>query len=231
MSCAFVHVTAVSSEKVSSWARGLKINVRGVPRTVRSQTNRGRSRQTVRANSLEDSKRRAKSQYDNIPDLNQQYLAELSWAERKYGPQRISKDIAKEAQGSILRSDRQSTSKRSDATKKAEVDRAGGDSEADLTQYKALRNKLLGDTLFVGALGLCAIWAFGGMKDVQSFAVGLGGSIARCGQPATGTYRPSGAACDRVGEELAIPVGNPRAGGLLLVQGGGAGSAADRRGF
>ncbi|PXF42621.1 ATP synthase protein I [Gracilariopsis chorda] len=140
------------------------------------------NRQIIQANSLEDSKRRAKSQYDNIPDLNQQYLAELSWVERKYGPGRLKKDITKEAQRSILRSDcragPQSVEKQSAGGDKMDTKDMRGDREADLTQYTVLRNKLLADTLFVGALGLCGVWSIATIKEVQSFTVGLCGSMA-----------------------------------------------------
>lgn len=130
----------------------------------------------ISANSLEESKKRAKSQYDNIPDLDQQYLGELSWVERKYGRKTLKKNISKEAQGSILRKE--------GALRPAEGRSVGAeegeesDKEADLSQYKTIRNQLIGNTLFVGALGLCAMWGFGTLKDVQSFALGLAGSVA-----------------------------------------------------
>lgn len=159
------------------------VSAEGSTSTGNEACERG-TRQTIQANSLEDSKRRAKSQYDNIPDLNQQYLAELSWVERKYGPERMKKDISKEAQRSILQSDRRGGAE-SAARQSAEADKkdAGkdssrGDAEADLTQYTVLRNKLLVDTLFVGALGVCGVWSVATIKEVQSFGLGLCGSVA-----------------------------------------------------
>eukprot|EP00178_Gracilaria_changii_P021534 TRINITY_DN63953_c0_g1_i1.p1 TRINITY_DN63953_c0_g1~~TRINITY_DN63953_c0_g1_i1.p1 ORF type:complete len:259 (+),score=35.24 TRINITY_DN63953_c0_g1_i1:140-916(+) len=181
VSYAFARLVVVPNKghTAPSWAKCLRNTFIGVPTKELPQVRVERSRQAVQANSLEDSKRRAKSQYDNIPDLNQQYLAELRWVEQKYGPERMTKDIVKEAQRSILRSDRQSGTRQSSSVDIAEAAaREGYDSEADLEQYKALRNKLLGDTIFVGALGLCAIWTLGGIKEVQSFAVGLLGSVA-----------------------------------------------------
>lgn len=126
------------------------------------------------ANSLEDSKRGAKSQYDNIPDLNQQYIAELNWVERKYGPDRLEKDIVKEAQKSILRPPGASSAFASKTTTPA----TPNGEEADLSQYRALRNQLLGNTVFLGCIGLCIIWSTGTLRDVQSFGVGLLGSVA-----------------------------------------------------
>eukprot|EP00177_Eucheuma_denticulatum_P007485 GFKZ01013628.1.p1 GENE.GFKZ01013628.1~~GFKZ01013628.1.p1 ORF type:complete len:256 (+),score=21.78 GFKZ01013628.1:120-887(+) len=126
------------------------------------------------ANSLEDSKRGAKSQYDNIPDLNQQYLAELNWVERKYGPDRLKKDIVKEAQKSILRPPGATAAVPPTATTTA----TPNSGQADLSQYTTLRNQLLGNTAFLGCIGLCIIWSTGTLRDVQSFGVGLLGSIA-----------------------------------------------------
>lgn len=135
------------------------------------------SRIIISANSLEDSKRRAKSKYDNIPDINQQYLAELNWIERKYGPDRLkNKDVVKEAQKSIL----YTAARKKTAlpiVPPTEESEAPSPSQADLSQYKRLRNQLLGNTLFLGAIGLCVAWSFGSMKEVESFAVGLLGSV------------------------------------------------------
>lgn len=133
-------------------------------------------RRTISANSLEESKRRAKSQYDNILDLNQQYIAELSWVERKYGRQRLKKDIVKEAQKSILRPDGAFRPRQPAVSKPlAENEEA---EDVDLSQYSTIRDQVFANTAFVGALGICVAWGFGSVKDVQSFAVGLLGAFA-----------------------------------------------------
>lgn len=143
-----------------------------------SDCSSGTERCTISANSLEESKRKARSPYDNIPDLNQQYLAELNWAERKYGPKRMRKDIVKEAQKSILRPKGARAGQMPSLEASSTASDEGADeTEPDLSQYSAIRNKLLGDTLFLGALGLCASWGLGTIKDVQSFGVGLLGSL------------------------------------------------------
>lgn len=133
-------------------------------------------RSTISANSLEESKRRARSPYDNIPDLNQQYVSELGWVERKYGPRRFKKDVVKEAQKSILRPDGALRPQQT-AVSKPLVENES-DAEVDLSQYTTVRNQLLANTAFVGALGICLAWGLGSLKDVQSFAVGLLGSFA-----------------------------------------------------
>lgn len=153
------------------------LSPRSSPISTHSKTNASHTphRLTISANSLEDSKRRAKSSYDNIPDLNQQYIAELNWVERKYGPKRLkNKDILKESQTSILRPDgvAQPTTRNPAPTD------APSQADADLSQYKALRNQLFSNTLFVGGLGACAFWGFGTARDAASFAIGLAGSLA-----------------------------------------------------
>lgn len=134
-------------------------------------------RVTISANSLEESKRRAKSSYDNIPDLNQQYLAELNWAERKYGPKVVKKNITKEAQKSILRPDGARAPRRASLETSSDQD-SSPELEAGLSQYTVTRNRLLSDTVFLGVLGVCGTWGLGTFKDVQSFAVGVVGSLA-----------------------------------------------------
>lgn len=129
-----------------------------------------RRRWTPKASSLDDSKRRSRSKYDNIPDFNERYIAELAWVERNYGPKSLlGKDIAKEAQKSILADDSRSRTNTPPAT----VANTGTKVSVNLTGYIKVRQRLLGDTLFVGALGLCATWAVGQMRDVASFAVGI----------------------------------------------------------
>lgn len=180
------------------------------------------SRTVISANSLEDSKRRAKSNYDNIPDLNQQYLAELSWIERKYGPDRLkNKDVIKEAQKSVLYTParKKTTAPTLSPTK---VSDAASQAQADVSQYKRLRNQLLGNTLFLGAIGLCMAWSLGTIKEVESFAVGLMGSVCyvyllsrsvdRLADAARETGRPSGDALQaaRVGILVLLVVGSAR---------------------
>lgn len=137
-------------------------------------------RKTPSASSLDDSKRRARSKYDNIPDLNEQYIAELGWAERKYGPKVLrGKDVVREAQQSIVVDPTRPLGGNLDGVANAdpslESDRL--QVAADLKSYNKIRQRLIGDTLFVGALGLCATWTVGQLRDFVSFAVGIGGAI------------------------------------------------------
>ena len=144
-------------------------------------TPRTRTRDTVRAGSLEDAKKRARSQYDNIPDINQQYIAELGRVERKYGPARLGrKSAATEARRSILADDGRNSAK---ATRRRDgmtgsddgqdVDDDAEDVEADLGGYARLRGRLLGDTVTVGALGVAAAWGLGTARDAGSCALGV----------------------------------------------------------
>lgn len=142
---------------------------------------RGCSR-TIRASSLEDSKRRARSKYDNIPDINEQYIAELGWVERKYGAKRLNnKSVLKEAQGSIVRNDTRAAPKRPNSTSQANDTDASVASDQngppDLNSYKTVRTRLVSDTLLVGALGMCAAWWLGDLRDVRSFGVGVGVAV------------------------------------------------------
>lgn len=138
-----------------------------------------RCRTTISANSLEESKRRARSQYDNIPDLNQRYISELSRAERKYGPGRMKKDISKEVQTSILRPEGAVIRRPGSASKSSQTSSqpATGD-KRNLDGYISVRNQLIGNTMFLGAMGLCGMWGIGSLKQVTSFGVGLLGSLA-----------------------------------------------------
>lgn len=147
-------------------------------RQRRATTVSAKRRLTPTASSLEDSKRRARSNYDNIPDLNEQYIAELAWVERNYGPKSLrGKDVAKEAQKSILAdSSRSASSLRNQRTSVA-TGNTENEVVADLGSYIDVRQRLFGDTLFVGALGLCTTWAVGEMRDVVSFAVGIGAAL------------------------------------------------------
>lgn len=159
--------------------KNLALNTKGGQVRERERVGKGVSREVIRSNSLEDSKRQAKSKYDNISDVNQQYISELSWVERKYGPKIIKNDISREAQRSILRGDRNSkpavVEKRPGKENSAEKE---GGVQVDLNSYSTLRNRLFADTLLVGGLGICAMWGVAGIKEVQSFAVGFSGSMA-----------------------------------------------------
>lgn len=139
----------------------------------RSRTRVGR-REIIRAGSLEDSKKNARSQYDNIPDLNQQYLRELGWVEQKYGPKGAGdKRVSDEAKRSILASDgRPGVRRKSLVEDGMNGTDDGGEVEMDLSGYGALRARLLGDTVTVGVLGFCAAWGFGSQRDAVSFGLG-----------------------------------------------------------
>lgn len=174
----FIQSIAISSRR-SSVSERLNATTFHVPsRPARYSTRSAPARRcTISANSLEESKRRARSQYDNIPDLNQQYISELGWVERKYGRQRAKKDIAKEAQKSILRPDGPTAPPQRPSIEPT-IAKEGDNTEADLSQYNTIRNQLLANTVFAGALGICLAWGFGSLKEVQSFAVGFLGSVA-----------------------------------------------------
>lgn len=137
------------------------------------------ARQVPRCNSLEESKRRAKSQYDNIPDLNQRYLAELGSVERKYGPARLQgKDLIKEAQQSILRPEGGRSPKVSENKASVAASELASDEPADMSGYVQIRNRLLVDTITVALLGASAFWMFGTIRATASFGVGALGSVA-----------------------------------------------------
>jgi hypothetical protein len=141
-----------------------------LPRQTKSRGSLG-----PRCSSLEDSKKRARSPYDNIPDLNQQYIKELQRAEAKYGQDKFPKDVAAEAAVSILRPSGVRAKERPTV-----VDREAqlAERERSLAQYQSLRAKLLSDTVFVGVLGVCAGWALGDPATAASVALGVAGSIA-----------------------------------------------------
>lgn len=142
----------------------------------RSRSRSSSSRFRISCNSLEDSKRESKSPYDNIPDLNQQYIAELNWLERQYGPDRLStsKDIVKEAQSSILYNPKSRATRSSTTSTSTTSDSS---SSADLSDYNNLRNQLLSDTLFLGSIGITIFWSFSTLKQTTSFTLGLAGSL------------------------------------------------------
>lgn len=134
-------------------------------------------RQTIKASSLEDSKRRAKSNYDNIPDLNQQYIRELAWIERKYGRDRLgNKKVIREASRSILAPS--SPGQRIEEQEEQEEQDGNEVTDGDLKPYVKIKNRLLMDTLFVGSLGICITWFLGDVREVISFTTGLGLAIA-----------------------------------------------------
>lgn len=178
-------------------------HARPAAREVRHAQYARQGRQVVRAGSLEDAKKKARSPYDNIPDMNQRYIAELAWAERKFGPQVVRKNITKEAQKSILRPEGVVVPRIPETRPVAE----GEEGEVDLSGYRRLRRQLIGDTLFVGALGTCAAWGIGDLKVVLSYLVGVAGSFvyllllsrsvdrladgARGGQPGADALQPA----------------------------------------
>jgi hypothetical protein len=139
--------------------------------------------------SLEDSKKRARSAYDNIPDLHEQYIRELKRAETKYGRDKFPKDVAAEAASPILRPPGVRAKARP-APADSAVQEAGR--LRSLAQYRETRGKLLADTAFVGALGVCAGWAFGDVNTAASVALGVAGSIAYVVLLARGVDRLAG---------------------------------------
>lgn len=179
----------------------------------------------TRASSLEDSKRRARSKYDNIPDLNEQYIAELGWIERKYGRERLGgKDLMQEAQKSITFDERRRGHQIKDgAEDESQLNKTG---RADLTGYRTIRNRLLGDTAFVGGLGLCASWAIGDIRDVTSFALGVGSALVYVILLSRSVDRIADAARE-IGQPAADPL-QPARVGLLAVTVIGAARNADR---
>lgn len=195
------------------------------------------SRHTIRASSLEDSKKRAKSSYDNIRDLNEQYLAELAWIERNYGREHLGdKDLITEAQNSIIVRDgkRRTSAKASqNETAKTNADDTTstmtGPQNSDMSGYIKMRNRLIGDTAFVGALGLCSTWLISDdLKNVVSFALGVAIAIAYVTLLARSVDRMADASRDSGGSSgAADPLQAARI-GLLAVSVIGAGKNADR---
>lgn len=157
-------------------------------------------RQTPRCGSLEESKKRAKSAYDNIPDVNQLYLRERDRLKREG---RIGENEESESPGSILRPEgvlsprqRRVRPRPRPGTSEALRDASGSEelvdplaaAEAEEAQllaqqrgneaYAALRGKLLSDTAFTAALAVCGGWAFGDTTTAASIALGSVGSLA-----------------------------------------------------
>lgn len=134
----------------------------------------------LQGNALEESKKRAKSAFDNIPDLHEQYVRELQQVERKYGPKGMKKNIVRERAQSILapvnkRGSAASTASTASSIKSA--DDYESQRQADLDAYERIRRKLLGDTVFLGVLGCCVVWAVGSIKAVGSYALGSFASL------------------------------------------------------
>lgn len=181
------------------------------------------TRQTVRSSSLEDSKRRAKSSYDNIPDLNEQYISELAWIERKYGGNRPgAKNIIEEAKKSIVVSDSRPTT-----LSVSSLSSSPPSTEGDLTEYKKIKNRLLNDTLFMGGLGLCGAWYVGDLKIVTSFALGAALSVAYVLLLSRSVDRMADAAKAQGGGGVADPLQAARV-GLLAVTVIGAAKNSDK---
>lgn len=182
-------------------------------------------RQSPQASSLEDSKRRARSKYDNIPDLNEQYIAELGWIERKYGPDRLGgKNLLREAQNSIIVKDNGSIKRGAGSDGKDPQNEL--QVKPDLSEYQTVRNRLLGDTLFVGALGICTTWTVGDLRDVTSFALGVVVAIAYVSLLARSVERMADAARE-TGRAMGDPLQAARV-GLFVVTVIGAARNANR---
>jgi ATP synthase protein I len=158
-----------------------------------------RRRAAPRCGSLEESKKRARSPYDNIPDINQLYLRELSRV-----PSRQPRATPGEARpaGSILRPDgvlapgsrrRRQLRRRLSAPAVPESAPCEADREAahgaSLAAYQTLRATLLADTAFVGALAVAAGWAAGSVNTAASVGLGCVGSLAYVSLLARGVDR------------------------------------------
>jgi hypothetical protein len=144
-------------------------------------------RATPRCGSLEDSKKRARSPYDNIPDMNQRYLRELRQVESAFGPGKLPPPAggAPIAAASAGRSILRPPGVRAAALTRAREEKQRAD-DADVIEaerrrtidaYKALRLRLVSDTVFVGALAVCAGWAAGDVSTAASVALGAAGSL------------------------------------------------------
>lgn len=160
--------------------RGLQI--RATPRRPTA------GRVTPRCGSLEESKKRARSPYDNIPDINQLYLRELS---RVSDAKAYVKPGSEVAPSSILRppgvlSPESASARRRRRRVAAPAVPEDVPSESDkeaarassLAAYRKLRSKLLGDTLFVGSLTIAAGWALGDVNTARSVGLGCVGACA-----------------------------------------------------
>jgi hypothetical protein len=146
-----------------------------------------RSRATPRCGSLEDSKKRARSPYDNIPDINQQYMRELRRVETAFGPGKLppSPTGVPSAAGAAGRSILRPPGVRAAALARAKeakqrFDDAGA-IEAErlrtIESYDKLRFTLLSDTVFIGMLAVCAGWAAGDVATAASVGLGAAGSV------------------------------------------------------
>ncbi|GAB0489273.1 hypothetical protein MMPV_000490 [Pyropia vietnamensis] len=191
---------------------------------------------TPRCGALEDSKKRNKY---NIPDLNDQYRAEVAEMERKYGG-RPPSSSAPSAGGNTRRSSptgsvlyqppvagvRADTASSDRATADATVDRT-----AALAPYRRVQRALVGDTLTLGCLAISAAWAALPVTDAKSVGVGVGASLAyvyllgrgvdRLADEAVASGGKAGAsdglAPARIGIAGLLLVGAARSGGALHV--------------
>lgn len=191
-----------------------------------------------RCGALEESKKRNKY---NIPDLNDQYRAEVAAVERKYGgrPPSSSASAAGGAAGATRRSSTGSvlyqpggvrvgaaSASAADAAADAAVDRA-----AALEPYRRVQRALVGDTLTLGALAVAAAWAGLPATDARSVAVGvaaslvyvylLGRGVDRLADGALASGGAAGAADGlapaRIGIAGLVLVGAARSGGAVHV--------------
>lgn len=144
---------------------------------------------TPRCGALEESKKRNKY---NIPDLNDQYRAELAAVERKYGGRPPSSSASAAAGGVAGATRRPPTGSvlyqpggvRADAASAAAAaaDAAADDAVVDraaaLEPYRRVQRALVGDTLTLGALAVAAGWAALPATDARSVGVGVVASLA-----------------------------------------------------
>lgn len=143
-------------------------------------------RATPRASSLEESKKRARSPYDNIPDLNQLYLRELSRVQREQklppAPPSALQPILR-PDGTLAPSSRRRSTRRKETAPLVPETLPSPEEESEarrvsLAAYQDLRRALLGDTVFVGLLAVCAGWAFGDVATAGSVGLGAVGGVA-----------------------------------------------------
>lgn len=144
----------------------------------------GGGRPPPRCGALEESKKRNKY---NIPDLNDQYRAEVAAVERKYGGRPGSSTAAAAAAaaartrrpptGSVLYQPPTGGGGGTAAPPSTTAD-PGVDRAAALAPYRRVQRALVGDTLTLGALAVAAAWAALPPTDARSVAVGVGGGLA-----------------------------------------------------
>lgn len=162
-----------------------------------------------RASSLEDSKKRARSPYDNIPDLNRQYVNEINRLEGKYG--RKVTDVS----GSILRPTgarlRDAEGARGAAAGEATV---GGD---DMEGFTKLRNYMVGDTVTIGLIGVCAAWSFTNAQVAGGVGLGVVGGVAYVALLSRGVERSGGAQPGRLAIVALLVAAGARVGLVLPV--------------